>query len=284
MWKSLGTVTWRVSATLNVLLLTSFVLHNLLARLYTLQVIKTCCTSFSGVTAATLGRAPFAPTVDSVIRTFVARMSRVPSNVFVPWLILQRRACNVAVPRPCMLLCQVLRDRSQEPNVFNMIEETTGKVLLSAQYIADREEYCIRGPPHITSEQSSSADSGSVWYSDWKQQLGRMTPPFIVGALSRNVLCTDWNMWDGGLNPAAEGASFLPIPRRRCCGYVSYGVNIFGTHPRSLTCMFPHQQSASLPLAPALPCYGAFFFMFIVWSQVSFLIRPKRLKSLWMFD
>jgi hypothetical protein len=45
-------------------------------------------------------------------------------------------------------------------------------------------------------------------------------------------------MWDGGLNPSAEGFGFLPIPRRSCCGYVSYGINIFGTHPRSLTCKF----------------------------------------------
>jgi len=45
-------------------------------------------------------------------------------------------------------------------------------------------------------------------------------------------------MWDGGLDPSREGFSLLPIPRLPCCGYVSYGVNIFGTHPRSLTCMF----------------------------------------------
>ena len=220
-------------------------------------------------------------------------MSRVPSDVFVPWLLLQRRACDVAVPRPRMLYCQVLRDRSQEPNVFNMIEETSGKVLLSAQYIADREEYCIRGPPPATSEQSSSTGSDSVWYSDWKQRLGRMTPPFIVGALSRNVLCTDWNMWDSGLNPAAEGASFLPIPRRRCCGYVSYGVNIFGTHPRSLTCMFAHQPRQiwlfslrSLALANFwrhLCALSGFILCLYCLSQVSFLIRLKRLMLLWMF-
>jgi hypothetical protein len=238
------------------------------------------------VTAATLGRAPLAPTVDTVIRTFIERMSRVPSDVFVPWLILQRRACDVAVPRPRMLYCQVLRDRSQEPNVFNMIEETSGKVLLSAQYIADREEYCVRGPPPATSEQSSSTGSDSVWYSDWKQRLGRMTPPFIVGALSRNVLCTDWNMWDSGLNPAAEGASFLPIPRRRCCGYVSYGVNIFGTHPRSLTCMFAHPPRQiwlfslwplrSLALAPFM-CTVWFHFMFILSVSGIFPDSPEAL-------
>ena len=72
-----------------------------------------------------------------------------------------------------------------------------------------------------------------------------MTPPFIVGALSRNLLCTEWNMWDGGLNPSTEGFGFLPIPRHRCCGYVSYGINIFGTHPRSLTCMFPEEKQIS---------------------------------------
>ncbi len=208
------------------------------ARLYALQAIKTCCTSFSGVTAATLGQATVAATVDSAIRMFVERMSRVPSDVFVPWLLLQRRTCDVSVPRPHMRYCQVIRDRTQNPHVFNMIEESTGNTLLSAQYIADRQEFCIRGPPPAIDQSSSDTCSSSIWYSDWKQQFCHKTPPFIVGALSRNVLCTDWNMWDGGLNPSIEGYSFLPVPRRRLCGYVSYGVNIFGTHPRSLTCTF----------------------------------------------
>jgi hypothetical protein len=122
--------------------------------------------------------------------------------------------------------------------VFNMIEESTGKTLISARYDDERQEYCIRGPPPALDESADDVHCSSVWFNDWKQQLGCVTPPFVVGALSRNVLCTDWHMWDGGLNPSAEGFGFLPIPRRSCCGYVSYGINIFGTHPRSLTCKF----------------------------------------------
>ena len=213
--------------------------------MYALEVIKTCCTPFSSVTAATIGRATVAPNVDSAIRTFVERMSRVPSNIFVPWLLLQRRVCDVGIPRPQMRYCQIIRDRTQNPNVFNMIEESTGKTLLSAQYIADRQEYCIRGPPPEIDQKSTDTYSSSIWYSNWNQHLGGMTPPFIVGALSRNLLCTEWNMWDGGLNPSTEGFGFLPIPRHRCCGYVSYGINIFGTHPRSLTCMFPEEKQIS---------------------------------------
>jgi hypothetical protein len=210
---------------------------HVLARFYALQVISTCCTSFSSVTPATLGRASLAPNVDAVIRTFVERMSLIPSNVFVPWLLLQRRVCDVALPRAQMRYCQVIRDRSQIPDVFNMIEESTGKTLLSAQYMAGREEYCITGPPPDL-DKNSIGTNFSIWNSNSTQPLGRVTPPFIVGALSRNILCTEWNMWDSGLDPSREGHSFLPIPRRRSCGYVSYGVNIFGTHPRSLTCMF----------------------------------------------